>query len=120
MASVTNTSSNSANNLYSATDSSKTASSQNSASTSLGGSSALANQSTFLTLLVAQLKNQDPTQPADGMQFVTQLAQFSSLEQNLAMRSDLDTIKGHVSTLASSIPGTQVSSQSNGNPTAAS
>jgi flagellar basal-body rod modification protein FlgD len=39
------------------------------------------------------LKNQDPTQPADGMQFVTQLAEFSNVEQSLAMRTDLDTIK---------------------------
>ena len=91
MASLTNTSSTNINNLYSTTNSSNTTvSSQNSASSS---SSALANESTFLRLLVAQLQNQDPTQPADGMQFVTQLAQFSSLEQNLAMRNDLDSIK---------------------------
>ncbi len=54
--------------------------------------SGLATESTFLTLLVAQLKNQDPEQPADGTQFVTQLAQFTTLEQNLAMRTDLDSI----------------------------
>ena len=60
------------------------------------GSDALANESTFLKLLVAQLQNQDPLQPQDGMQFVSQLAQFSNLEQNLAMRSDLDAIKTHV------------------------
>lgn len=58
----------------------------------VAGTSSLANESTFLTLLVAQLKNQDPAQPADGTQFVTQLAQFTTLEQNLAMRNDLDSI----------------------------
>lgn len=54
---------------------------------------ALGNEQTFLQLLVAQLQNQDPTQPQDGTQFVTQLAQFSTLEQNLASRADLDAIK---------------------------
>ena len=54
--------------------------------------SSLANQTTFLQLLVAQLKNQDPSQPVDGTTFVTQLAQFSDLEQNLASRQDLDSI----------------------------
>jgi len=52
----------------------------------------LANESTFLTLLVSQLKNQNPASPMDGTTFVTQLAQFSDLEQNLAMRQDLDSI----------------------------
>jgi flagellar basal-body rod modification protein FlgD len=38
------------------------------------------------------MQHQDPTQPQDGTQFVTQLAQFSSLEQQIAMRQDLDAI----------------------------
>jgi flagellar basal-body rod modification protein FlgD len=54
--------------------------------------SPLANEQTFLQLLVAQLQNQDPTQPQDGIQFITQLAQFASLEQNVQMRTDLDAI----------------------------
>ena len=56
------------------------------------GTDTLANEQTFLKLLVAQMQNQDPTQPQDGTQFVTQLAQFSSLEQQIAMRQDLDAI----------------------------
>lgn len=35
----------------------------------------------FLKLLVAQMKNQDPLNPADGQQMAAQLAQFSSVEQ---------------------------------------
>jgi flagellar basal-body rod modification protein FlgD len=47
------------------------------------------NANTFLQLLVAQLKNQDPLQPADSVQFLTQLAQFSQLEQLIGIRQDL-------------------------------
>jgi flagellar basal-body rod modification protein FlgD len=53
----------------------------------------LASEQTFLKLLVAQLQNQDPTQPQDGTQFVAQLAQFAGLEQQVQMRTDLDAIK---------------------------
>ncbi len=45
----------------------------------------------FLQLLVAQIKNQDPLNPSDGTQFVSQLAQFSELEQVMAIRGALDT-----------------------------
>ncbi len=61
-------------------------------SSATSGTDSLATQSTFLTLLVAQLKNQNPASPMDGTTFVTQLAQFSDLEQNVAMRTDLDAI----------------------------
>src|SRR5579883_1906689 len=56
----------------------------------LGSSSP--SEQTFLQLLVAQLKNQDPEQPQDGTQFVAELAEFSSLEQEIGMRQDLDNM----------------------------
>ncbi len=52
----------------------------------------LANTETFLQLLVAQIKNQNPLQPTDGVQFVTQLAQFSSLEQLVAIRGEITSL----------------------------
>ena len=62
------------------------------AATSSDGTNSLASQQTFLQLLVAQLKNQDPTQPVQGTEFVTQLATFSDVEQNLAVRQDVDAM----------------------------
>ena len=48
-------------------------------STATAGSSALGKDE-FLKLLMAQLQNQDPTQPSDPTAFTAQLAQFSQLE----------------------------------------
>ena len=53
---------------------------------------ALTDKATFLQLLVAQIKNQDPTKPQDGIEFITQLAQFSSLEQSLDTNKQLTSI----------------------------
>src|SRR5580704_16990435 len=61
--------------------------------TSTATTDPLGNEQTFLQLLVAQLQYQDPLQPADGTQFVTQLAQFSDLEQQIGSHQDLDAIK---------------------------
>ncbi|HEV8040228.1 MAG TPA: flagellar hook capping FlgD N-terminal domain-containing protein [Bryobacteraceae bacterium] len=68
--------------------------------------SPLANEQTFLQLLVAQLENQDPTQPQDGIQFITQLAQFAGLEQDVQMRTDLDSINKVLTTPPAAATGT--------------
>ena len=44
----------------------------------------------FLKLLVAQMKNQYPTNPMDSTQYVAQLAAFSQVEQSVQMTSKLE------------------------------
>lgn len=46
-------------------------------------------QTEFLSLLVAQLQNQDPLNPLDSADFSAQLAQFSSLEQLMQINQRL-------------------------------
>ena len=48
----------------------------------------LANEQTFLTLLVSQLQNQDPLNPTDSNQFVSQLTSYSQLEQLIQIRQN--------------------------------
>ncbi|MFH2065738.1 MAG: flagellar hook assembly protein FlgD [Pseudomonadota bacterium] len=46
----------------------------------------------FLTMLVAQLRHQDPLNPMEGTDFTAQLAQFSSLEQQFSTNKSLEAI----------------------------
>jgi flagellar basal-body rod modification protein FlgD len=46
----------------------------------------------FLKLLTTQLKEQDPLSPTDDTQFLSQLAQFSSLEQMTNVASSMDNL----------------------------
>ena len=50
------------------------------------------NYDSFLTLLVAQLKNQDPTEPRDSAQYIAQLATFSNVEQSIKSNAKLDQL----------------------------
>jgi len=63
------------------------------AKTSEAESDLKSNQELFLQVLVAQLRNQNPLNPSDPIQFVSQLAQFSGLEQTLLMRKELIAIR---------------------------
>ena len=46
----------------------------------------------FLRLLVAEMKNQDPTSPMESTDYVAQLATFSQVEQSVQANAKLDQI----------------------------
>ncbi|MGE6631405.1 flagellar hook assembly protein FlgD [Bacillus sp. NPDC077027] len=46
----------------------------------------------FLKILLTQLQNQDPTNPVDDREFVTQLATFSSLEQQMNTSESIEKL----------------------------
>lgn len=59
--------------------------------TSADAETATADFESFLTLLTAQLRNQDPLSPLDATEFVAQLASFSSVEQLVGVNERLDS-----------------------------
>jgi flagellar basal-body rod modification protein FlgD len=46
----------------------------------------------FLKLLVAQMKNQDPTKPMESTEYMAQLASFSNVEQSINANKKLDSL----------------------------
>jgi flagellar basal-body rod modification protein FlgD len=67
-------------------------------SASVGAGGQKTDSNMFMTLLVAQLKNQDPLEPQDGTAFVAQLAQFNSLDQLIGIRQAMEALVSSVST----------------------
>jgi len=66
----------------------------------------------FLTLLVSELKNQDPTQPTDPNQYITQLAQVNSLEQLISINQGIGTLDTAISGTTSPSTGSSGSGSS--------
>ena len=61
----------------------------------------------FLNLLTAQVTNQDPLEPVDASQFVTQLAQLSQVEQTVRSNTQLETLTAQLSGLIN-VGGTEL------------
>jgi flagellar basal-body rod modification protein FlgD len=81
-------------------------SSNNTAAAAAAASVSALSVNDFLTLMTAQLKNQDPTQPLDPSTFVTQLAQFGTV-------SGIDSMQSSLSTLSSTLLSNQALSSVN-------
>lgn len=103
-ASDKNTSSN-ANATAPTTSSSQSASTNTSTQTSNTNTSNTnakapnADYNTFIKLLVAQMKNQDPTKPMDSTEFVSQLASFSAVEQQTQTNTKLDKMNSSLNNI---------------------
>jgi flagellar basal-body rod modification protein FlgD len=82
------------------------------AAATTASSSNTLGQDAFLQLLVTELQHQDPTQPQDPNTMITQMAQFSSLEQQTDTNTLLTSMQNQVSALfqaqSSSLIGTNV------------
>jgi len=72
--------------------SSTTSSGNTTGSTNSDSKTANADYNTFIKLLIAQMKNQDPTKPMDSTEFVSQLASFSAVEQQTQTNTKLDSM----------------------------
>ena len=60
------------------------------------------NKDEFLTLLITQLQNQDPLEPLDNAEFVSQVTQFSSLEQLISIREAVENTANYLAELEDS------------------
>ncbi|ARO28703.1 MULTISPECIES: flagellar hook assembly protein FlgD [Rhizobium] len=89
-----------------AVDATSSVTSSTTTSSSSTQSKATLNYDNFLQLLIAQMKNQDPTDPMDASEQVAQLATFSQVEQTIQTNTKLDTLLASSSlTQASSYVG---------------
>ncbi|MFN3443103.1 MAG: flagellar hook assembly protein FlgD [Rhizobium rosettiformans] len=93
------------------TTSTTSTSSTSSSAASQASAKASLDYDSFLQLLIAQMKNQDPTDPMDASEQIAQLATFSQVEQSIQMNSNLETlITGNALTNASSYIGKTITS----------
>jgi len=67
----------------------------------LGAQQLAGNFDTFLTLLTTQLKNQNPLHPLGTNQFIQQLVEFASVEQQVNLNTNLQTLISMQQTLQS-------------------
>jgi flagellar basal-body rod modification protein FlgD len=74
-------------NVTSATDTTGTGSSSTKTT-----STSTVDYNTFLQLLIAEMKNQDPTNPMDTSQYMSQFAQLSTVEQGMQTNAKLDAL----------------------------
>ena len=77
--------------------------------------SSLANSQTFLQLLVAELKYQDPSNPVDPTQFMSQTAQLTEVQAINSLQSQFtQQLSSEQTLMATSLIGKQITAQAPG------
>jgi len=87
--------------------SSVAATADTSSTSSSDTSSATISANDFLSLLVTEMQNQDPTADTDPNEYINQLVNVNSLEQLIDINQNLSTALGDSSTSSSSSAGAQ-------------
>lgn len=85
----------------------------NTSTASFSTGKSVLGQEDFLKILVTQLQNQDPTQPMEDREFISQMATFSTLEQMTAMTKAIQDMRGIMLSQATSYIDKEISYEVN-------
>ncbi len=81
----------------------------NEKTTTSAAKNSLLDKDAFLKILVTQLANQDPLEPLDQSEFISQMAQFTQVEQTANMEDRLESLGQYMKFSASSLINSNIS-----------
>jgi len=77
--------------------------------TTSAAKNSLLDKDAFLKILVTQLANQDPLEPLDQSEFISQMAQFTQVEQTANMEDRLESLGQYMKFSSSSLINSNIS-----------
>ncbi len=77
--------------------------------TETAASNSLLGKDAFLKILVTELANQDPLEPLDQSEFISQMAQFSQVEQVANIEDRLESLGQYMKFSSSAMVGSKIS-----------
>jgi flagellar basal-body rod modification protein FlgD len=63
------------------------------AATTVISDNAMLDESDFIMLLITELSNQDPLDPLDDREFISQMAQLNTLNETVALNENMQTLQ---------------------------
>ena len=107
----------SVNSLFNNTNTAANGATAAAGAASSSGSNNLISESSFMNLMVKELENQDPTNPVSNTDYISELAQFNSMNQLTSMNSTLQSMESsqNEATLGSAVSLVGQTVQATGN-----